>query len=226
MLRPDEQTVLGHAGLTPQARATLQTTLGNRPVILEKGQQAGATGAGGTTGGTDPNGVGGAPSGPAGGDLTGTYPNPTIAASGVTPGTYTNTNLTVGADGRLTAASNGSGATAENRLILGGFSNGNLVLPTSAQSVDVWVPYNFTIISWRMGGDGQVGSGTVDVLSCHRWHLSHLHIHHRCRNARYFGRDASHQFHPDRLDESLHRRRVASLYRLQLRNVEARIAQS
>lgn len=35
MLRPDEQLVLGHAGLTPQARATLQVTLGNRAVILD-----------------------------------------------------------------------------------------------------------------------------------------------------------------------------------------------
>lgn len=60
----------------------------------------------GTAGG---GGGGGPPTGPAGGSLSGTYPNPGLAATGVVPGTYTLATLTVGADGRLTAASSGAG---------------------------------------------------------------------------------------------------------------------
>lgn len=41
--------------------------------------------------------------------LAGSIAHSKIAATAVTPGSYTNTNLTVGADGSLTAASNGSG---------------------------------------------------------------------------------------------------------------------
>lgn len=92
----------------------------------------------------------GQPRGAAGGSLSGSYPNPSLANTGVTAGTYTVPSLTVGADGRVTAISNG--AAGLHVAVYQGTTS--FTVPSGASTNTV-----FEFICVGPGGGGGSGSG-------------------------------------------------------------------
>lgn len=74
-------------------------------------------------------------------DVSGLLPHANIANTAVTPGSYTNANITVAADGSITAAANGSGGSSG----ISGLTAGFLPLAGSATTITANSPCDYAI---------------------------------------------------------------------------------
>jgi hypothetical protein len=96
---------------------------------------------------------------PAGVQTTAAIVNADLPTSGVTAGSYTNANVTINAQGVVTAASNGTGGTNTHQYGGQFGSVGGSALTTTNQTTYFVVPQACTIIGWNILADA--GTATV-----------------------------------------------------------------
>jgi hypothetical protein len=98
---------------------------------------------------------------------SGTLPAARIPATAVTPGAYTNLNATIGADGRITAASNGSGGSANLTCgsPIGGYASGTFAGPFGGATTNTIFNDSFAVPICVPAGTAQIKTINLDIVT-------------------------------------------------------------